>query len=171
MPHCGYLLRCPYSENSWHALVDYVTVLENGDRVFTIKTVREYKTLIFWLCLHFGINLGQTDKQIRKTTRNDAGNGKAACCLGYWESSCSRSMPILNPLVNPRWSCSQQRSFTVLMISTSYAGKRCNCCCSVSYPCCTFSLSAPAALQYAQKSVSSMVCTSSECISGGCSAI
>ena len=154
MPHCGYLLRCPYSENSWHALVDYVTVLENGDRVFTIKTVREYKTLIFWFRLHFGINLGQTDKQIRKTTRNDAGTGKAACCLGYWESSCS-----------------QQRSFTVLMmVFTSYAGKRCNCCCSVSYPCCTFSLSAPAALQYAQNSASSMVSPPSEWISGGCSA-
>ena len=26
-----------YSENSWHALVDYVTVKENGDMVFTMK--------------------------------------------------------------------------------------------------------------------------------------
>ena len=26
-----------YSENSWHALVDYVTVMENGDMVFTMK--------------------------------------------------------------------------------------------------------------------------------------
>ena len=26
-----------YSESSWHALVDYVTVMENGDMLFTMK--------------------------------------------------------------------------------------------------------------------------------------
>ena len=26
-----------HSENSWYALVDYVTVMENGDMVFTMK--------------------------------------------------------------------------------------------------------------------------------------
>lgn len=38
------------------------------------------------------------------------------CGRGYCAISCSRRIPILNPLMNPCRSCSQHRSFTVSMI-------------------------------------------------------